>query len=163
MPKATIDPGPISFVATIEQGGHDGGCWVVFPHDLKQLYGIGNLVPIVATFDGVEYRGVIGKMGPEPRLLVRKDVRQRLGKREGDSVQVTVALDTQPRTIEVPRDLRDALEASPASRATFEGLSYTYQKEYVQWISSAKRQQTRQRRIAGAIEKLADGKRSPTL
>lgn len=163
MPIATKDPGPISFTATIEQGGHDGGAWVVFPHDLKTLYGIGNLVPVVVTFDGVEYRGIIAKMGPEPRLLVRKDIRQQLGKHGGDSIQVTVMLDTQPRIVEVPHDVREALAGNPGSRATFDRLSYTYRKEYIHWITSAKLQAARQRRIAGAMQKLADGKRSPTL
>ncbi len=64
MPKPTKNPGPISFTATIEQGGDEGeATWVVFPHDLKELYGIGNLVPVVATFDGIEYRGASRRWG----------------------------------------------------------------------------------------------------
>ena len=74
-------PDSISFTATIEQGGDAGeAAWIVFPYDLKETYGIGNLVPVVATFDGIEYRGSIAKMGPEPMLLIRKDVRAKLGK-----------------------------------------------------------------------------------
>jgi Domain of unknown function (DUF1905) len=80
MPKPTKDPGPISFTATIRQSDASGAAgFVAFPYDLKELYGIGNLVPIVATFDGIEYRGSIAKVGPEPLLLIRKDVRQKTG------------------------------------------------------------------------------------
>jgi uncharacterized protein YdeI (YjbR/CyaY-like superfamily) len=60
--------------------------------------------------------------------------------------------------IEVPDDLEAALDASPAARATFDGLAYSHRKEYVEWITEAKREATRAKRIAQAIEWLAEGK-----
>lgn len=153
------DPGTISFAATIHQGGHDGGSWVVFPCDLKETYGKGNLVPVVATFDGVEYRGSIAKMGGEALLLVRKAIRERLGKSAGDEVQVTVALDANRREVQVPEDLRKALSRQRASREMFEMLSYSHQREYVEWIESAKRAETRETRVAQAVQMLREGKR----
>jgi Bacteriocin-protection, YdeI or OmpD-Associated/Domain of unknown function (DUF1905) len=159
MAKPTKDPGPISFTATIEQG-EDGGeaAWVVFPSDLKETYGVGNLVPVVATFDGIEYRGSIAKMGPEPLLLIRKDVRARLGKAKGATVEVNVTLDTTKREVEVPEDLLRALEAHGAAKSWFNKLSYSHRREYVQWIESAKKADTRESRVARAVELLAEGK-----
>jgi len=158
MPKPTKDPGPISFTAAIEQGGHDEGAWVVFPHDLKETYGIGNLVPIVATFDGIEYQGSIAKMGGRSLLLVRKDIRERLGKGKDDMVEVTVTVDATPRVIDVPKDLQKALAGSSKSKAAFEKMSYSHQREYTQWIESAKRVETRVARVAKAVEMLAEGR-----
>jgi uncharacterized protein YdeI (YjbR/CyaY-like superfamily) len=115
-------------------------------------------VPIVATSDGVEYRGSIAKMGPEPMLLVRSDVRAKLNKAKGDSVDVTVALDTAPRTVEVPADFAKELERGNA-RKPFDAMSYSHQREYVQWIEEAKREETRERRIAKAVDMITAGKR----
>jgi hypothetical protein len=159
MAKPTKDPGPIVFTATIEQGGDAReAAWVVFPRDLKEAYGIGNLVPVVATFDGVEYRGSIAKMGGQPLLLVRKDVRAKLGKAGGDTVDVTVTLDKSERKVAVPDDLQDALAGHPTAAGNFERMSFTKRREYAAWISSAKREDTRKSRVAKAVEMIAKGK-----
>jgi hypothetical protein len=159
MPKATLDPGPISFKATIEQPADGPGAFIVFPHDLKELYGIGNLVPVVATFDDVEYRGSIAKMGGPPILIVRKDVREQIGKQAGDTIDVTVALDTQPRELKVPDDLAAALNADADARRKFDDMSYSHRREYVRWIDEAKREETRGRRVQQAVEMIRAGKR----
>jgi hypothetical protein len=159
MPTPTRNPGPISYSATIEQEEvESAAAWVVFPHDLKELYGIGNLAPVVVTFDGIQYRGSIAKMGPEPMLLIRSDIRKQLGKARGDSVEVTVTLDTTPRTVKVPPELATAFRDRPDAQKRFKELSYTNQREYAQWITSSKRPDTKERRIAKAVDMIAAGK-----
>jgi bifunctional DNA-binding transcriptional regulator/antitoxin component of YhaV-PrlF toxin-antitoxin module len=159
MPTPTRNPGPISYSATIEQEEvESAAAWVVFPHDLKELYGIGNLVPVVVTFDGIQYRGSIAKMGPEPMLLIRSDIRKQLGKARGDSVEVTVTLDTTPRTVKVPPELATAFRDRPDAQKRFKELSYTNQREYAEWITSSKRPDTKERRIAKAVDMIAAGK-----
>ena len=59
---------------------------------------------------------------------------------------------------EVPDDLREALAASPAARATFEGFAPSHRREYLEWIVEAKRPETRARRVAQAVEWMAEGK-----
>jgi bifunctional DNA-binding transcriptional regulator/antitoxin component of YhaV-PrlF toxin-antitoxin module len=160
MPKPTKDPGPLAFTATIEQDDSSGAAgFIVFPYDLKETYGIGNLVPVVATFDGIEYRGSIAKMGPEPLLLIRKDVREKLGKAAGDPVEVTVTVDKSAREVDVPDDLTQALNANPGAKSNFENLAYSHQRNYVLWINEAKRAQTRDTRVHKAVEMLSAGKR----
>lgn len=153
------DPGPIEFDAEVEGAG--GGTWVSVPLDLKQTYGKGNLVPIVATFDGrVTYRGSLAKMGGDwPMLLVRSDVRAALGVGIGDRVRVRLELDTEPRVVELPEDAATAVEADQAAAATWEQLAPSHRREYVAWIEEAKRPETRQRRIAQMVERLARGER----
>ena len=59
----------------------------------------------------------------------------------------------------VPQDLRAALDASPAAAATFDGFPPSAQRDYVDWIVGAKRDETRTKRLNQAVEWLAEGKR----
>lgn len=62
------------------------------------------------------------------------------------------------RELETPKAFRDALERRPAAQAAFAGFSPSHRYEYVEWIAEAKRQETRDRRIATATEWIAEGK-----
>jgi uncharacterized protein YdeI (YjbR/CyaY-like superfamily) len=72
-----------------------------------------------------------------------------------------VALDEEPRVIEVPADLADALADDAAARAAFDRLSYTHRREYGEWIAEAKRRATRARRVAETVERVRTGAREP--
>lgn len=62
------------------------------------------------------------------------------------------------RRVVVPQDFKSALAKNAKARKTFENFSYSHKKEYVQWITDAKRDETRQRRLKTAIQWLAQGK-----
>jgi uncharacterized protein YdeI (YjbR/CyaY-like superfamily) len=99
-------------------------------------------------------------MGGESHLLIiLKEIREKIGKTFGDEVEVVLEEDTEPREVEIPGDLKAALEKSPKAAAFFSQLSYTHQKEYVNWIMEAKHADTRQRRVHQAVELLERGKR----
>jgi hypothetical protein len=153
------DPGPIGFEAVVQ--GEESGTWVDVPVDLKATFGKGNLVPIVATFNGtVRYQGVLAKMGgPAPMLLVRSDVRKELGVQVGDRVQVRVELDSAPRVVTLPEDAASLVEANPDAAATWEKLAPSHRRAYADWITEAKRPETRQRRIEETVRKLAAGEK----
>jgi uncharacterized protein YdeI (YjbR/CyaY-like superfamily) len=68
---------------------------------------------------------------------------------------VTIALDTKPRTVDLPPDFAAALAAQPGARAAFDALGYSVRKEYVRQIESAKAHETRARRIASIVAKLS--------
>ena len=59
----------------------------------------------------------------------------------------------------VPQDLRAAIEAVPAAKATFDGFPPSCQRDYVEWVTEAKRDETRAKRLAQSVEWLAEGKR----
>jgi uncharacterized protein YdeI (YjbR/CyaY-like superfamily) len=59
----------------------------------------------------------------------------------------------------VPEDLRAAIDAVPAAAATFDGFPPSCQREYVEWVTEAKREETRVKRLAQTVEWLAEGKR----
>ena len=147
---------PIEFDATIEDAG-GGGTFVTVPFDVEAAFGK-KRVKVKATIDGVPYRGSLMRMGGPCHMLgVLKEIRDKVGKGPGDQVHVVVEEDTEPRLVEVPEDLRHALDADPNARRFFDGLSYTHQREYVSWIVEAKRAETRQNRILKAIDMLRQG------
>ena len=87
-------------------------------------------------------------------LVVNKEIRTAIGKEAGEKVRVRLERDTAPRLVEVPRDFQRALNKHKPARTAFDRLSYSHRKEYVVWIEGAKKAETKNRRIAKAIEKL---------
>jgi hypothetical protein len=146
------------FSAAIEDAG-DGGAYVIIPFDVEKIFGK-KRVKIRATIDGEPYRGTLVRMGtPHHILLILKEIRQKIGKSFGDEVAIELEEDLEPRVIDVPPDLQHAMENHPAARTFFNQLSYTHQKEYVGWITTAKQADTRQKRVDKTIELLLQGKR----
>jgi uncharacterized protein YdeI (YjbR/CyaY-like superfamily) len=74
------------------------------------------------------------------------------------TVQVELELDGASREVEVPAALAVALEGDANARAAFEALAYTHRKEYAVWVQEAKREETRERRVAQALEMLRASK-----
>lgn len=79
------------------------------------------------------------------------------GLRPGDEVEVELLLDDQPRELVVPEDLASALGADSPARQAFDSLSPSRRKAVVQQLESAKTTETRQRRLAKAMQDLAEG------
>ena len=92
-------------------------------------------------------------------MVVKKEIRQVIGKSAGDTVKVVMDIDTEPRIVEVPEDFQQVLNNNPKAKEIFDTFSYTHKKEYVQWIEGAKKQETRENRITKAIEQIGGGKK----
>jgi len=114
--------------------------------------------PVVATVNGYAWRTTVTRMRGEFLLGLNRAAREEAGVEAGDTVEVKLELDTVPREVEVPEALADALAGDSVARAAFERLAYTHRKEYARWIDEAKRDETRQRRVAQALEMLHQGK-----
>ncbi len=67
--------------------------------------------------------------------------------------------DTEPRAVTVPSDLQAALLQHAEAAALFEKLAYSHKKEYVDWIESAKRAETRASRVEKAVSMVVERKR----
>ncbi len=70
----------------------------------------------------------------------------------------TVPKPTIKRTLVVPDYFATLLKQNPRARDTFEGFSHSHKKEYLEWITEAKTEPTRQKRLATTLEWLAEGK-----
>ena len=87
-------------------------------------------------------------------LPVSAEHRTAAGIEAGETVTVTLELDTEPRTVEVPDDLAAALDADAAARAAFDALSVSNQRAHVLSVTGAKAADTRARRVAKVVEQL---------
>jgi hypothetical protein len=114
--------------------------------------------PVVATVNGHTWRTSVARMGGEFLVGLNREVRTAAGAEAGDEVDVTLELDTAPREVELPEDLAAALASDPAAKAAFEGMSFTHRKEYARWLTEAKREETRSRRVEQALERLREGR-----
>ena len=140
------------------------GSWTYLeiPFDVEQVFG-GKKVKVRGQVNGHPYRSSAMRLSDGTYyIVVSKAVRDAIGAERGDTVQVTMEIDPEERTLDVPDDLNTALDANSDARARFDKLSYSHQKEYVEWIESAKKDETRQKRIASTIEKITQGVRLKT-
>jgi hypothetical protein len=113
--------------------------------------------PVVATVNGYTWRTSVARMGGEFLVGLNKEVRTGAGVQAGDTVTLELTLDPEPRTVELPSVLAEALDADPKAKAIYDGLAFTHRKEYARWIAEAKRDDTRERRVAKALEMLHGG------
>ena len=147
-----------TFTATIQNAG-GGGAFVEVPFNVEEAFGA-KKPKVKALIEGVPYRGLLVRMGGDHHLLiVLKGIREQIGKTFGDEIQVTVEPDLEERVIEIPKDLMKELKKDKEARAFFDKLSYTHRKEYVNWVTEAKKEETRQNRIIKTVEMLKKGKR----
>jgi hypothetical protein len=148
------------FKAKIE-AGKGGGAFVFFPYDTGKEFGTKGKVPVKATFNGVPYRGSLIKYGnPLSILGVLKAIREQTGKGPGDTIEVVVWKEEEARIVEVPTQFEDLMKKE-GLLPVFKKLSYTHRKEYCRWITEAKKQETRLKRLEKAIEMLKKGVSTP--
>ena len=114
--------------------------------------------PVVATVNGYTWRTSVARMRGEFLVGLNKEVRTGAGVQAGDTVSLELKLDSEPRTVEVPPALAEALDADPEAKATFEGLAFTHRKEFARWIEEAQREETRARRITQALDMIRTGR-----
>ena len=145
------------FHTTILQAGKTA-TGVEIPEEIVTALGAGRRPPITVTINGFTYRSTVAVMGGAYMVGVNADNREGAGVKGGDEVDVDIELDTAPREVVVPAELAAALDAEPAARRTFDGLSTSNKSWHTYQVENAKTEETRQRRIAKSIEALREGK-----
>ena len=71
-------------------------------------------------------------------------------------------IDAKAKTIRLPEDFEKALQKAKTEKAFFDTLSFTNKKEYVEWIVTAKREETRATRVKESVERLSKGWKNPS-
>jgi Domain of unknown function (DUF1905)/Bacteriocin-protection, YdeI or OmpD-Associated len=138
-----------------------GGAYVLFPYDTETEFATKGNVPVKVTFNGVQYTGSLIKYGKPLHVLgMPKAIRVKIGKGPGDTVEVLLWKDEEVRTVEVPAQFQSLMKEE-GLLPVFKRLSYTHRKEYCRWITEAKKQETRLRRLNKAIEMLRKGVSTP--
>ena len=138
------------FSTTVLLGGKTATGLVV-PDDVVDALGAGKKPPVTVTLRGHSYRSSIASRGGQFMIPLSAENREAAGLAAGDDVEVDVEVDTAPRTVEVPEDLAAALDAEPALRQRFDGMSDSHQLQHVLAVTGAKAEETRARRVAAVV------------
>jgi hypothetical protein len=142
-----------SFKTNIKQSGNNTGIEVPAAN-IAEL-GSSKKPGVKVTVSGYSYASTVAVMGGKFMIPLSKAHRAASGLKGGDAVEVTLELETTPRTVEVPADLARALAKAKLSKV-FEGQAPSKRKEFVRQVEEAKTAETRERRIAKIIAQLGE-------
>jgi len=129
------------------------------PSSVVHALGPSRRPPVRITVGGHTYRTTVAAYGNQFFVPLNRENRTAAGVKAGDTVAVTIEIDDAIRVVEVPDDFAKAMKAK--QRTFFDALAFSHQREYVQWIASAKRADTRARRVERAVEMLSEQRTSP--
>src|SRR4051794_35038077 len=146
---ATTQTPSATFETTVRASGNNTGIEV--PVEAIERLGAGGRPPVLVDVNGYQYRNTVAVMGGKHMIGISAAVRDATGLQGGDPIRVTLSLAQEPREVDVPADLAEALTADPEASAFFARLSNSLQRYHVDNINGAKAAETRARRIAKAI------------
>jgi hypothetical protein len=153
----------VQFTATLESTAPrwPGGVMITLPEAASKKLGTRARVNVAGTINGYPFRNSMFPTGAGTHyLVINKQIREAIGVGAGDRVKMVLEVDTEPRTVAVPPDLRKAFSKSKSAKAAFDKLSPSHQREYIEHIEEAKRPETRARRIEQTLARLSESKPS---
>src|SRR3954452_20633873 len=130
------------------------------PDDVVAALGSGKRPAVRITIGGHTYRTTVASRGGRFLVPLSAENRAAAGVAAGERVDVEIQVATAPREVTVPPDLADALAHDSMAQHFFDALSYTHRKEWVRWIEAAKTPETREARIADAVQASHAGRRT---
>jgi Bacteriocin-protection, YdeI or OmpD-Associated/Domain of unknown function (DUF1905) len=139
-----------------------GGSWsfIVLPKAASAKLRTRNAMTVEGTINGAAFCAVLEPDGEGSHWLkVNEKMRKSAAADVGDFVALEMMRAARELEPSVPTDLRKALAAAPGARALWGQITPTARRDWIHWITSAKRPETRARRIENACAMLAGGKR----
>ena len=140
---------PLQFTAKLEAHGPKGA-WTALALSPKQSAALGSKVrvPVVLTVKEKPCRTSARPKGNGAHVIqINKTMQWGTGLEAGDRMKVILTIDDQPSPVIVPKDLKQALSINKVADKFSSALAHSHQKEYVDWITEAKREETRERRL----------------
>ena len=120
------------------------------------------MTTVEGTINGFPFRATLEPDGQRSHWLrVNRKMREAAGADAGDVVTLEIAPAGEEPESRVPADLRTALAAAPKARALWSDITPIARRDWIHWITSGKRAETRIKRIDVAISKLSAGDRRP--
>jgi bifunctional DNA-binding transcriptional regulator/antitoxin component of YhaV-PrlF toxin-antitoxin module len=144
------------FSTTVLLGGRTATGLVV-PPEVVEALGAGKKPAVTVTVGGHTYRSTVATRGGRFLIPLSAENRTAAGVAAGDTVEVDVELDTEPRVVEVPADLAAALDADPDARRRFDAMSYSQRLQHVLAVDGAKTDATRERRVTAVVAAMHEG------
>lgn len=149
--------GALRFTTTLQPRG-PAAAVVLSDEQVAELGEGAKAFAVSATVNGHTWPGRVTRMRGENLLGMNRAVREAAGVEAGDTVAVELRLETGPREVEVPPPLAAALDGDSPARAAFDALAPSHRKEFARWVAEAKREETRDRRVAQTLEMLREGR-----
>lgn len=146
---------------TATLAGEGGEYYFIVPVDFQAIFGR-HRPPVRVTIRGHTFRTTPARYGTEYYLVVNRANREAMGGLDhGDRVRIRIELDTEPRVVTPPPELRASLADAPKAKGIYDKLSFSYQKAYADWVAEAKRPETRVRRAGESVNRLLAGRKEP--
>jgi hypothetical protein len=147
------------FAARLESVGPSGAwTYLTLPFDVETTFGTRARLAVKGTINDYPFQSSVFPDGKgRHTLMVNKAMQRGAKAAPPEKVQVVLEPDTIPRMVAVPRDLKKLLARNRQAGEFFTGLAPSHQKAYVEWIESAKKDETRQRRLEKSVALLAAG------
>ena len=145
-----------SFDASVQKEG--SFTFVAIPFPPREVWGAKPRYQVTGTINGVSVRGTLGAFGQDYFLRLGAAWMRDSGVEPGENVKVRLSLEG-PQEDNISSDIATALSGNEKAKAFFDGLPTFYRKNFIRWIESAKREQTRTKRIHEMIKLLSEGKR----
>ena len=146
-----------TFETTVESGER-GRVFIVFPFDPAEVWGKKARHYVKGTLNGTPFQGSLGVRNGQHFMPLNKELQKSASLSPGDKVKVVVDADEAERAA-LPADFEHALKGEQDARKFFETLTPFQSNTYLEWITSAKKAETRAARIQEAVEMLKAGKR----
>jgi antitoxin component of MazEF toxin-antitoxin module len=144
-----------TFTTTLEKAEGVNATGIRIPAEVIAALGTQKRPKVKVTVNGYTYRNTVAVFGDVFMVGVSQAHRAASGLKPGDEIEVTLELDTEPRIVEVPDDLKAALSEKAGAMEAFDALSFTRRKESVRQVEDAKTQETRARRISKIVAELS--------
>ena len=148
----------MKFRSTVELGGKTA-TGIEVPEDVVEALGAGKRPAVTVNVGPHTYRTTVAPLAGKFYVPLSAQNREAAGVEAGDDVDVEIDLDIEPRVMEAPDDLAQALSLDERAQQFFDTLSFSHRRAYVDWITSAKKAETRERRVGQAVEMLAEGRK----
>lgn len=142
--------------ATLEARG-PAGAFLLTDEQVAALGAGRKAFPVTLTLNGTVLPLRLARMGGENMIGLAKAARAQAGAEIGGAYDVEISAEAGERTVQVPADLAAALAADPAAESGFAALAYSHRKEYVRWVTEAKREETRATRVATTVDRARAG------
>jgi hypothetical protein len=157
------DIGKIRFEAKLQRPAEPkDATWsfIVLPKAASAKLPTRSMVTVDGTLDGAPFQATLEPDGEGSHWLkVEKKLRDAAGADVGAMLELEIAPVAVEPEPEVPPDLRKALAASPDAQATWKDITAVARRDWIHWITSGKKAETRVKRIEVACDKLACGNR----
>lgn len=128
---------------------------IEIPPSVVNKLGAAKRAPVRVSLNSVNYRSTIAFYGGRYYLPARRQICEAAKLVPGGRARVSLEVDTAPRTVDVPADLARALSAAKLKKA-FDGFSYSHRREFVEWVTSARRAETRAARIPKVLAQVLE-------